>query len=142
LKCVCRASIDSHFSIACECVRSERVLITKRRLNIDSGLVFDAAVLSEDVCNIRSEEFEHFIATTWFRGGEADSGLVRQGFMALRVLTRSFCWTRATVVVAGVALDIKHQVAEIRILGPGETPGYLTLLGHTLPLILPGQPLL
>src|SRR5215470_5192954 len=47
-----------------------------------------------------------------------------------------------TAVLAGVALDIEHQAAENRILGPGGTPGNLSLLGHTLPLILPGQPLL
>src|SRR5262249_28410960 len=29
-----------------------------------------------------------------------------------------------------------------RILGPGGTPGNLSLLGHTLPLFVPGQPLL
>jgi len=45
-------------------------------------------------------------------------------------------------VLAGVALDIEHQAAENRILGPGGTPGNLSLPGHTLPLILPGQPLL
>ena len=45
-------------------------------------------------------------------------------------------------VLAGVALDIEHQAAENRILGPGGTHGNLSLLGHTLPLILPGQPLL
>jgi hypothetical protein len=44
-------------------------------------------------------------------------------------------------VLAGVALDIEHQAAENRILGPGGTHGNLSLLGHTLPLILPGQPL-
>src|SRR5215471_5896365 len=38
-------------------------------------------------------------------------------------------------------LDIEHQAAENRILGPGGTQGNLSLLGHTLPLILPGQPL-
>jgi hypothetical protein len=47
-----------------------------------------------------------------------------------------------TAVLAGVVLDIKHQAAENRILGPGGTPDNLSLPGHTLPLILPGQPLL
>src|SRR5262249_2387698 len=47
-----------------------------------------------------------------------------------------------TAVLAGVALDSEHQAAENRILGPGGTPGNLSLLGHTLSLILPGQPLL
>src|SRR6516162_9727734 len=47
-----------------------------------------------------------------------------------------------TAVLAGVALDIEHQAAENRILGPGGPPGNLSLLGHTLSLILPGQPLL
>src|SRR5215475_8820107 len=47
-----------------------------------------------------------------------------------------------TSVLAGVALDIEHQAAENRILGPGGTHGNPSLLGHTLPLILPGQPLL
>src|SRR6478672_1655363 len=37
-----------------------------------------------------------------------------------------------TAVLAGVALDIKHQATENRILGPGGTPGSLSLLGHTL----------
>ena len=46
-----------------------------------------------------------------------------------------------TAVLAGVALDIKHQATENRILGPGGTPGSLSLLGHTLPLALSGQPL-
>src|SRR6266550_7262773 len=46
-----------------------------------------------------------------------------------------------TAVLAGVALDIKHQATENRILGPGGTPGSLSLLGHTLPLVLSGQPL-
>src|SRR5262245_66325943 len=45
-------------------------------------------------------------------------------------------------VLVGVTLDIEHQAAENRILGPGGTPGNLSLLGHTLPLVLPGQPLL
>src|SRR5262249_11804733 len=45
-------------------------------------------------------------------------------------------------VLAEVGLDIEHQAAENRILGPGETQGNLSLLGHTLPLVLPGQPLL
>src|SRR6516162_4910002 len=49
---------------------------------------------------------------------------------------------RSVAVLAGVALDIEHRAAENRILGPGGTPGNLPLLGHTLPLILPGQPLL
>src|SRR5215468_11529293 len=47
-----------------------------------------------------------------------------------------------TAVLAGVALDIEHRAAENGILGPGGTPGNLSLLGHTLSLILPGQPLL
>src|SRR5262249_50084208 len=47
-----------------------------------------------------------------------------------------------TAVLAGVALDIEHQAAEYRILGPGGPPGNLSLPGHTLPLILPCQPLL
>ena len=38
-----------------------------------------------------------------------------------------------TAVLAGVALDIKQQATENRILGPGGTPGSLSLLGHTLP---------
>src|SRR5438876_288449 len=46
-----------------------------------------------------------------------------------------------TAVLAGVARDIKHQATENRILGPGGTPGSLSLLGHTLPLVLSGQPL-
>ena len=46
-----------------------------------------------------------------------------------------------TAVLAGVALDIKQQATENRILGPGGTPGSLSLLGHTLPLVLSGQPL-
>ena len=36
-------------------------------------------------------------------------------------------------VLAGVALDIEHQAAENRILGPGGTHGNLSLLGHMLP---------
>jgi hypothetical protein len=36
-------------------------------------------------------------------------------------------------VLAAVALDIEHQAAENRILGPGGTHGNLSLLGHTLP---------
>src|SRR5262249_21756944 len=46
-----------------------------------------------------------------------------------------------TAVLAGVALDIKHQAAENRILGPGGPPGDLSLPGPALPLVLPGQPL-
>ena len=38
-----------------------------------------------------------------------------------------------TAVLAGVALDIKQQATENRILGPGGTPGSLSLHGHTLP---------
>ena len=38
-----------------------------------------------------------------------------------------------TAVLAGVALDIKHQATENCILGPGGAPGSLSLLGHTLP---------
>src|SRR5262249_46242412 len=40
------------------------------------------------------------------------------------------------------AHEARHATgpAENRFLGPGGTPGNLSLLGHTLPLILPGQP--
>src|SRR5262249_13617593 len=43
--------------------------------------------------------------------------------------------------LAGVALDIKYQVAEIRIFGRGRTHDYLSLFWHTLPLVLSDQPL-
>src|SRR5260370_11335846 len=46
-----------------------------------------------------------------------------------------------TAVLAEVALDIKHQATENRILGPGGAPGSRSLLGHTLLLVLSGQPL-
>jgi hypothetical protein len=36
-------------------------------------------------------------------------------------------------VLAGVALDIEHQAAGNRILGPGGMHGNLSLLGHMLP---------
>src|SRR5262245_39008264 len=46
-----------------------------------------------------------------------------------------------TAVLAGVALDIKHPASANGIPGPGGPPGKLSLPGHTLPLVLPGQPL-